>query len=116
MNPRTIRIMAAFNVVTAALLFIWFMTLPQQSNLGAIFQEVVDTSSEVDASIRLEYTQLIRDGWQYRAQQYSYWALAAGAVVMWNAAFFLFHLLCIGAGESPVKHSQQLTGDARVGE
>ncbi|MFW6171326.1 MAG: hypothetical protein ACODAD_12615, partial [Planctomycetota bacterium] len=104
--------MAVLNVVPAASLLVGFKSIPQQSGVGDAVQQTIDQATEFDASIRLEFTQRIRDVWEDRARQYRYWAVSAGAVILINTAVFFLHLLDVEAGEMPANRRRQLTGDA----
>lgn len=92
MSKRTIQVFAVFNVVAACVLFVWFKTIPHQSRLSEFTEQVVADSTEVDAEVRLQLASSFRDAWEYRARQYSYWAILAGAVIAANAGVFFLHL------------------------
>ena len=113
MSRRAIRLLAVFNVLAAASLFVWFKAIPQQSHVSATAQQVVDQATEVDAAFRLQLTRAMRDGWEHRATQYGYWAMAAGFVVIINAGVSFWHLLIAEAEPLPANQRLRLTGDAR---
>lgn len=104
LHKRTIKIFAILNVMSAAILFVWFQSIPEPTPLAVNVQQLVDASTDLDSEFRLQVVSASRDDWAWRATQYSYWAAAAGIVIVLNALVFLIHLA--GLTSDPSKPAQ----------
>lgn len=118
MTPRTIRTMAAVNVIAFAVLYIWFMTLPSVGMVSAMRPALSPPHSvsqpqdfshlqriHINVVSKLRTALLFLDGSLNAVRQREYWSFAAGIVIAINAAVSFWHLCALQLRTRPANRT-----------